>query len=261
MARSLPENTVDAWTSIGLAKHGAKYIWLPTTNQGATAGGYHPGDVSTVAGRRLIVIENKGIEDESHIHLGTNWQIQHRYLRRVEEVGIALLRDPSMVPPLGWVFYGLPALAGSVDGTMFGTFPASHLLVCPHEVGAWPGLPSVGLHELSEVLRRPCDRGLHPGPGSPAALPVRHLTLATLMSASVQKAAGLPFPADPGMALDMLRDLVWRTRTAVIEADLDVDPGQFTSDGVDAHALLRALGRMISVGSTAPTMALGWGGS
>ncbi len=69
MSRTLPESTVDAWVAISLASQGSDWVWLPTTNQGATSTGSHPGDVSSLSGKRLL-LENKGIEDNDKIDFG-----------------------------------------------------------------------------------------------------------------------------------------------------------------------------------------------
>lgn len=133
--RTLPENTVDAWTAIHLATTGAEWIWLPTNRMGGTAAGTHPGDVSAVAGRRLIIIENKAIEDGTKIPFGRKAE-QREMLRAVEDSGLTLLANRSDRPCLGWVFYGLPLASSTVlpTGLDWPSFPWFHHLVCPHSL-------------------------------------------------------------------------------------------------------------------------------
>lgn len=133
--RTLPENTVDAWTAVHLAWSGAHWIWLPTPRQGKTREGSHPGDISFLAGRRLVLIENKGIEDDRRIDFGSQAD-QLTWLKEVEETGLRMVSGQRDFPCLGWVFYGLPMPNSGFKptGLDWPAFPCWHRLVCPHAV-------------------------------------------------------------------------------------------------------------------------------
>jgi hypothetical protein len=138
MARTLPENTVDAWTAVSLVAQGVSWLWLPTTRQGAATGGSHPGDQSALLSGRLVLIENKGIEESDTIDIGGNSN-QKPMLLKLQKFGRLLMaKNPTW---RGWVFYGIPTQAGpnasrSWTGRDFKLFPSAHRLVCPCQVPA-----------------------------------------------------------------------------------------------------------------------------
>ncbi len=200
--RSLPENTVDAWTAIELARQGAVWIWLPTTNQGATRHGEHPGDVSAWLRRRLIVIENKGIEGNRSIAFGSDGAAQRQWLQSVEEKGLRELDHLGLArPPLGWVLYGLPLWAGPVDGTGWTVFPAYHYLACPHDLDHWAiGKTACVLPKLCARVRG-TEQTNHIDASYPAAPRVRPaLALEHLCREARAGNVGLPLPANPADA-------------------------------------------------------------
>ncbi len=154
MARSLPESTVDAWSAISLAAQGVQWLWLPTTVKGGAVKGDHPGDVSTISEGRLILIENKGIENSDSIDYGRN-KHQSALLKDLQALGHKIMNNtPDW---RGWVFYGLPTEKGPGTtspwaGTDFLDFPQRHRLVCPCQV-------NLRHHSLAVVARLPksCD--------------------------------------------------------------------------------------------------------
>lgn len=255
MGRSLPEATVDAWTAIALAEARARYIWLPTPHQGATFGGSHPGDVSSVLGARLVILENKGIENHRAIDFGSDWQAQFLYLRWVEEAGINALQDTAKTPVHGWVFYGLPALTKPVDGSDFKNFPKSHLLVCPHELDGLLVSRSRPLPDFVRLLRAPVRRDLHPVIGPPTSLPVDRLRLAVLGSAIAAGSAGLPVPSEQDSAAAFLTEIVRQARDGMRELRLDLDNDSQLPDGGDVLTLVATLSQL--VGAAVPHAAVG----
>ena len=228
MARSLPENTVDAWASIALSRQGSPWIWLPTTNQGGTLSGSHPGDISTVLGRRLILIENKGIEDGFEIDFGSDGRNQRDFLRNVEESGLLWLRTAGTTtrpPALGWVFYGLPLLGGPVNGTGWSRFGSSHSLLCPHDAD------SAGLGDRSATLGNAFAAWAratatdHTSPG----LVDRHrkcasLRLNDLLRATHFDLVGLPIERSAGRASLQIRHLVAAAYAISVSSET-TDPG------------------------------------
>lgn len=246
MARSLPENTVDAWTAIELARAGASWIWLPTNPQGASWTGSHPGDVSAVAGRRLLLIENKGIEAQTSIDFGDPRSNQRGFLLSVEEVGLSVLPASAPAPPLGWVFYGLPLRTGPVTGTDWRTFSDWHHLYCPHTLdcaGISPARASI------DDLRRiggscACHHrrsGVH-CIGLNFSPP---LTLDWLAYASRIGLAGLPLAGDERRLREQLSGLVDGVREARVEAEPDVDAQNLpTTDADNVLELLQKFAAM-----------------
>lgn len=240
MARSLPENTVDAWTSIELARCGAPWIWLPTTNQGASTGGTHPGDVSSLLGRRLILIENKGIEAEKSIAFGHSSSRQRNYLTAIEDLGLSLL-GPSGRPWLGWVFYGLPLREGAVYGADWRSFPDWQHLVCPHTLDQWgvgTSSATIGVLRSNLVSGATCHCSISCSPGCMSSIPFTLGSLAYLAGIGL---AGLPLAHDESSLFGQVRDLVDGARAASLEiADVNVQ-------SQDADSVLELLQELASI--------------
>lgn len=139
MVRTLSEQTVDAWTAIELARQGSRWIWLPTTNAGATSSGTHPGDVSTTISGRLVLIENKGIEAYRSIDLGPDYIAQRQLLTDLQDWGARVVLGSGAGghdrPWYGWVFYGLPS-GRRWRGDQYSLFGAWQRLVCPHRLSS-----------------------------------------------------------------------------------------------------------------------------
>ena len=231
MARSLPENTVDAWTAIELARNGARWIWLPTTNQGAARTGSHPGDVSTVLGRRILIIENKGVEARVAIQFGSSGYQQRQFLKRVEDAGLAAAQSnigPSNLPTLGWVFYGLPLIAGGVDGTDWSQFPSWHFLVCPHDLDhAGLGVTSANLTSVASAVFKPACIDHRLPVLAPFPRLCRPLRLDWLAGAVHRGLAGLPLAGSSSEARSQLRELISAVRGA---AESDIQPSDISGD-------------------------------
>lgn len=222
--RSLPENTVDAWTAIHLAATGAQWIWLPTTNQGASTGGSHPGDVSMIANRRLVIFENKAVEDGREIPFGSNAQ-QRQMLRAVEDVGLSLVSSPSDRPCLGWVFYGLPLTrpGSPPNGLDWPRFPWFQHLMCPHHLDSI-GVPATGNSAISKLETHwhraidHCEQARRP------PFPYWPLLLGNYRPLLDMGLIGLPIDAqDPLGFLQGLADAVGR---AVTESGLELPQGR-----------------------------------
>jgi hypothetical protein len=243
MPRSLPENTVDAWTSIKLAAIRASWIWLPTTNQGASWTGGHPGDISSVLGKRLVLIENKGVEDGTAIDFGDNASDQLDYLARVEEEGIRAVAptDPRL---LGWVFYGLPLLGGFVSGSQWKDLPKRHYLICPHLAKTLgTSLRSVPLAVVDRVHH---DIVVHYCGSKQTIWRVRpfdafrRLTLSSLAISCRAGVVGLPLATTSKTLLTQLKALVIAAAAA---SDQDVTPGD------DLFDLLHLLANVVKRGT------------
>jgi hypothetical protein len=153
--RTLPENTVDAWTAIHLANIGSNWIWLPTNRSQSSKRGSHPGDVSVGSTGRIVIIENKGIEEGDTIDFGGN-ALQRDFMRVAEESGLALLAEFNR-PPLGWIFYGLPSPPAGVhvDARSWPSFPWWARLVCPHDAerGSLPARGQFKIKRLDQAMR------------------------------------------------------------------------------------------------------------
>lgn len=233
MVRSLPENTVDAWTSIELARARSPWIWLPTTNQGSTIQGSHPGDVSAVLGGRLVIVENKGIEAEATVEFGGKWRGQRDYLRKVEEIGLSAVSDP---PPLGWVFFGLPLRSGAVFGSDWQGFPAWHHMSCPHALDVAGIGGSAAVSTLRSLPQHVGVHGRTPRPTTSLVYALSDLRLARLALACDLGIAGLPLPGPYDESYSLLRGLVERARGAFAEASSEIDdtaaPPFFNGDGL-----------------------------
>lgn len=249
MSRSLPENTVDAWTAIQLAFDHAPWIWLPTTNQGATRTGSHPGDISAICGRRLVLIENKGIEAQASIDFGPKGLEQCDYLIAVEEAGIASSGSQTAVPAMGWVLYGLPLMRGATFGSNWQAFPAHQHLVCPHTVRCWGTGLRLTLDDLeTETHCGACAAHRRQGcvylSGPPFALP---LTLDWLRTAVRLELLGLPLETSVDPLFDQLRGLVREARGRFdqqdqVANDYPEPPDFFNGDNV--FELLQELAAM-----------------
>lgn len=234
MSRTLPESTVDAWTAIELARARSPWIWLPTTNQGASWTGSHPGDVSSLLGARLVIIENKGIEAGTDIDFGSKWQSQHAYLRAVEEVGNSIV---SVAPVLGWVFFGLPLRRGATFGSDWSGFPQWHHLACPHKVHLLTVGRTASISDLQTTFKT--HSVLHLPPGAfvdPFVGLFGDLRLSQLASACDLGLAGLQLSSDYSQALGQVRRLVDGARRAWTDAgDTESRPAQppfFNGDGI-----------------------------
>ncbi len=119
-----------------MASQGAKCIWLPTTRNGATYGGGHPGDVSTSLSSRLVVVESKAVEGEKKYDFGGKHKDQNKLLIRLQEVGQQIIKQQKDTS-LGWIAYGLPKLK-RWRSTDFRQFPVEHYLLCPHDLKGSP---------------------------------------------------------------------------------------------------------------------------
>lgn len=250
LAQSLPENTVDAWTAIELAKHHARWIWLPTTNQGGTVAGSHPGDVSTLLGRRLVIIENKGVKDNASIAFGGNGHLQRSFLLEVEEAGLRPL-PAADVPQIGWVFFGLPLPPGPTTGQDWRSFPSWHHLMCPHTLNKRRvGQTSATMKKIQKKLtiaahpHRPVLKG---DPAAPLLLNWLHLACDAGL-------AGLPFAQDPVQLDGQLRDLLQSAREATRTLGLAETSVQVPEDTV--FDLLGGLATEVRRVATNPTVGI-----
>jgi hypothetical protein len=116
-------------------------LWLPTTRQGKTNQGSHPGDQSVTSAGRLIIIENKGIENGDSVVLGKTKAAggisQKEMLLDLQKLGRALMSN--LVGWRGWVFFGMPTAQAPVgkdpwNGRDFLAYPATHRLFCPCQI-------------------------------------------------------------------------------------------------------------------------------
>jgi hypothetical protein len=215
--RLIPENTVDGWTAIHLANSGSRWIWLPSNYQQGVERGTHPGDVSALAGRRLLILENKAAEADQMIDFGNDPR-QRRLLRLFEEEGLKLVTAAKERPSLGWVLYGLPCPpAGfAIDGSTWPSFPWFQYLVCPHDLDNW-SVSSTGTVGQSEILgyrnrlnHRPSSlRSFHLSGGK--TLSFRHLI----------DRGHIGLPIDPTNPLEFIRELRERAFQALIRADYE----------------------------------------
>jgi hypothetical protein len=246
VARSLPENTVDAWTAMHLSACGASWIWLPTTNQGATYGGSHPGDIGALLGRRLVIIENKAIEAQREIDFGQNGASQREMLELVEDAGLERIPVEDY-PPLGWVFFGLPFTTGAVDGFSWRSFPTWHRLTCPHALEIAGVGSKLRLDELPPVIVTHC-----PCCGVRAAEPPEHtsLPLDWLAHSCTVGLAGLPLASEEGQLYDQLGGLVAAAQEAMASRYPDVEPALRTNRDLVSELLVELAGVLGASGST-----------
>lgn len=205
MARSLPENTVDAWTAVSLAQQGAQTIWLPTTNAGASTGGSHPGDVSAVTSARLLVLENKAIESFHQIDFGKKHYRQSLQLANLQTFGQWLVGDPNW---LGWVFYGTPMRQGPSNrvpwnGGHFRQFPKSQRMLCPHAAHRFHGQrQDLSVIRSQAMMCNEChDVDTINPPTSP-------LTLAHVGGLALAGRVGLPFDRLSSSAVSFLESII-----------------------------------------------------